>query len=286
MLPTFVIGLREGLEAALIVGIIAAFLARTGNTRALRYVWLGVGLAVAICIAFGLVLDAVSEDLPQKQQETLESVIALVAVGFVTYMIVWMKRHSHELKGHLEDTTAGALASGSAWALIVMAFLAVIREGFETSVFLVATFESSDNAAKSALGAILGIAVAVVLGYLIFKGGLKLNLSRFFTITSALLVLIAAGLLVSAVHSGHEAAIITFGQTEVLDLSAVVRPGTVLAALFTGILGLQPHMVQVEVFVYLAYAIPMLAYVLWPRGRNKSRRAAAEAAADPVPSAG
>src|SRR6478735_3090590 len=139
VLPTFVIGLREG-------------------------------LAVAICVAFGIVLDAVSEDLPQKQQETLESVIALIAVGFVTYMIVWMKRHSHELKGHLEDTAAGALAAGSAWALIVMAFLAVIREGFETSVFLVATFQSTGNATKSALGAVLGIVVAIVLGYLIFKG--------------------------------------------------------------------------------------------------------------------
>lgn len=284
MLPTFVIGLREGLEAALIVCIIAAFLVRAGNRVALRWVWAGVGLAILICIAFGLVLDAVSEDLPQKQQETLESVIALVAVGFVTYMIVWMRRHSAELKGHLEKSAAGALAAGSAWALILMAFLAVIREGFETSVFLVATFQSSDNAGAAAGGALLGIAVAVALGYGLYRGGIRLNLSRFFTVTSALLVLVAAGLLVSAVHSGHEAAIVTFGQTEVIDLSAVVRPGTPLAAILTGVLGLQPRMVQIEVLVYLLYLVPMLGYVLWPTIRPARDERSTDAEPAPVPS--
>jgi high-affinity iron transporter len=276
VLPTFVIGLREGLEAALIVGIVAAFLAKTGNRRALRQVWLGVALAVVICLAFGVTLKFVSEDLPQTQQETLETVIGLIAVAMVTYMIVWMRRHSRELKGHLEDSAAGALAAGSAGALVLMAFLAVFREGFETSVFLLATFQAAGETALPALGALLGIAVATVIGFAIYRGGLKLNLAKVFKGTSALLVLIAAGLLATAAHTGHEAALITFGQTEALDLSAVVRPGTPLASMFTGVLGLQPRMTQIEVFVYLAYAIPMLTYVLWPqKQRPKSVTGAA-----------
>jgi len=281
VLPTFVIGLREGLEAALIVGIVAAFLARAGDRRSLRFVWAGVALAVTICIGIGVLLEVVSRDLPQKQQELLEAVIGFVAVGMVTYMIVWMRRHAAELKSHLEQSAAGALAAGSAWALIVMAFLAVFREGFETSVFLLATFQASSNAALAALGAVLGIVVAVVLGFLIYRGGLRLDLARFFKITGALLVLIAAGLLVSAVHAAHEAALVTFGQGEALDLSGVVRPGTPLASVLTGVFGLQPHMTQVEVVVYVLYAVPFLAYVLWPQRRRPV--APAPASPDPAP---
>ena len=138
MLPTFVIGLREGLEASLIVGIIAAFLLSQGRREALRQVWVGVAAAVALCLAIGIGLQVLSAELPQKQKEGLETVVGLFAVAMVTYMIVWMRRHSREMKSHLEGAAAGALESGSARALVVMAFLAVLREGFETAVFLLA----------------------------------------------------------------------------------------------------------------------------------------------------
>ena len=164
MLPTFVIGLREGLEASLIVGIVAAFLGKQGRRDALRQVWIGVGVAVAICIAVGVGLQIATTDLPERQQEGLETVVGLLAVAMVTYMVWWMRRHSRDLKGQLEGATAAALAEGSTRALIVMAFLAVLREGFETAVFLLATFRASGNTAASASGAVLGIAVAVALG--------------------------------------------------------------------------------------------------------------------------
>ncbi len=194
MLPTFVIALREGVEASLIVGIVAAFLGQQGRRDALRWVWIGVGLATALCLAVGIALRLLGQNLPEAQQEGLEASIALVAVGMVTYMIVWMRRHSRAIKRMLEGEVAEALANGSVLALVGMAFFAVLREGFETAVFLLAVFESSSNPGAASLGAILGLVVAAVLGYLLYKGGLRINLSRFFRVTGAVLALVAAGL--------------------------------------------------------------------------------------------
>ena len=268
MLPTFVIGLREGLEAALIVGIVAAFLRQQGRRDALRWVWTGVALAVTICIAVGVMLELVSRELPSRQQEGLETVIGLIAVGAVTFMIVWMKRHAAGLKGELEAGAASALAQGSVAALVGMAFFAVIREGFETAVFLVAAFDASTDPALSGTGALLGVILASAVGYGIYRGGVHINLARFFRITGAVLVLVAAGLLATAFHTGHEAGWVNGFQTQAFDLTWLVQPGTVQSALLTGMLGLQPRPTVIEVAVYVAFAVPMLAYVLWPRGRR------------------
>nr|WP_284289980.1 FTR1 family protein [Angustibacter aerolatus] len=143
MLPTFVIGLREGLEASLIVGIVAAFLVSQGRRDALRQVGVGVGAAVVLCLGFGVVLALLEQSLPQRQQEQLETVVGVVALGMVTWMVLWMRRHSRGLKGELEGAARAALARNSTRALVVMAFLAVLREGFETAVFLVAVFTAS-----------------------------------------------------------------------------------------------------------------------------------------------
>jgi high-affinity iron transporter len=178
MLPTFIIGLREGLEAALIVGIVAAFLGQQNRRDALRWVWVGTAIAVAICLAIGITLQLVSSSLPQRQQEQLETVVGLIAAAMITYMVVWMRRHARDIKGHLETATTSALAEGSARALVIMAFLAVLREGFETAVFLLATFNATGNAVTGGIGALLGILVAVVVGYGIYKGGVHINLSR------------------------------------------------------------------------------------------------------------
>jgi high-affinity iron transporter len=265
VLPTFVIGLREGLEAALIVGIIAAFLTQQGRRDALRRMWLGVGVAVVICIAAAVALQIVDENLPQRQQEMLETIVALAAVAMVTYMIVFMRNHARHLRGELESRAGAALVAGSATALILMAFLAVMREGLETAVFLLAAFHSSTSRSAAAGGAVLGILVAVVLGYGIYRGGVKINLARFFTATGLVLVLVAAGLLAFATHTAHEAGWVNFGQTEALNLSSLVRPGTIQSALLTGVLGIQPRPVVVEVVAWLIYLIPVALYVAWPR---------------------
>jgi high-affinity iron transporter len=275
VLPTFVIGLREGLEASLIVGIVAAFLGRQGRRDALRQVWIGVGVAVAICIAVGVALEIATTALPQRQQEGLETVVGLFAVAMVTYMVLWMRKHSRDLKGQLEGAAAAALARGSARALVVMAFLAVLREGFETAVFLLATFRASGNATASATGAVLGIALAVVLGYGIYRGGVRINLSRFFRATGVVLIVVAAGLVMTAVHTANEAGWLNVGQVQAFDLSWLIHPGTALSAVLTGVLGLQPYPVWIEVAAYLAYLLPMLVFTLWPAGRRQPAPSAA-----------
>lgn len=273
MIPTFVITLREGVEAALIVGIIAAFLVKEGRHDALRQMWVGVAIAIVICTAVGVGLDLIGQELPQQEQEAMETVIGVIAVATITYMIVWMTRHSREIKGHLEGEAASALAQGSAMALVGMAFLAVFREGFETSVFLLAAFQDSTDTTAAGAGAILGLIAAVVIGLGLYRGGVRINLSRFFRFTGLVLVFVAAGLLASAAHTAHEAGWITSMQGQALDLSWLVKPGEVSGSLLTGMLGLQPHPVTVEVIVYLAYAVPMALYVLWPdRLRGIARR--------------
>jgi high-affinity iron transporter len=285
MIPTFVITLREGVEAALIVGIIAAFLVKEGRRDALRQMWAGVAVAVALCLGVAVALEVVGSELPQKQQEGLETVVGLIAVMAVTYMIVWMRRNARGIKATLEGEAASALAAGSAMALVAMAFLAVLREGLETSVFLLAAFQSSTDSAAAGSGAVLGLVAAVAIGLGLYRGGVRINLTRFFRVTGLVLVFVAAGLMATAAHTAHEAGWINGLQGQAVDLSWLVRPGTVSGSLLTGMLGLQPRPTVVEAMVYLLYAVPMALYVLWPsglrlrRGRVPSARAAGAAEA-------
>jgi high-affinity iron transporter len=256
MIPTYVIGFREGLEAALIVSIVAAFLNREGQRRALRYVWFGVGIAVVLCTAVGVALQLLDEQLPQRQQEQLETVVGLCAVGIVTFMILWMRRHAAGMRGEL----------------VAMAFFAVLREGLETAIFLLAAFQAASDPLAAGLGALLGILSAVVVGAGLYRGGIRVNLARFFKVTAVFLVLIASGLLATAVHTAHEASWFNSLQGHALDLSWLVVPGTVSSSLLTGMLGLQPNPTYGEVGAYLLYAIPMLLFVLWPQRLNLNPR--------------
>jgi high-affinity iron transporter len=269
MLPTFVIGLREGLEAALIVGIIAAFLGQSGRRDALPKVWIGVGLATLICIGFGIGLHVLSDSLDFTQQERLETVIGAFAVVMVTYMVLWMSKHARNMRGELEGAASAALAKGSTRALIMMAFLAVLREGFETVVFLLAVAQSSTSSGLALTGAITGIVVSVGIGYGIYRGGVRLNMARFFKVTGAVLVLVAAGLVMSTLHTAWEGGWIAVGQGQALNLSWLVRSGTPLASLFTGVLGIQARPTVLEVIGWLVYVVPMLLVVLWPRKRRQ-----------------
>lgn len=271
MIPTFVITLREGVEASLIIGIIATFLVKEGRRDALRKMWLGVGIAVALCIGVAVLLEVVGSDLPDRGQESLETVVALIAVTAVTYMIVWMRRNARGIKATLEGEAASALAAGSAMALVGMAFLAVLREGMETSVFLLAAFQSSTDSVAAGSGAVLGLLAAVAIGLGLYRGGVRINLTRFFRITGLVLVFVAAGLLATAAHTAHEAGWISGLQGQAVDLSWLVKPGTVSGSLLTGMLGLQPQPTVIEALVYLLYAVPMTAYVLWPTGLRLRR---------------
>ncbi|MCB8876465.1 iron uptake transporter permease EfeU [Acidisoma silvae] len=274
MLATFVIGLREGLEAALIVGIIAAFL--RNNRRSLTAMWAGVGLAVILSILVGVGLDLVEQALPQAAQEGMESVIGAIAIFFVTGMIAWMNKHARSMKRELEAQAAEALSQTSAFALSAMAFLAVLKEGFETAVFLLATFSAAQSAVLAATGAMLGVALAVVIGWGIYVGGVKINLSRFFRITGAFLILVAAGLVITALRTSHEAGWLNAGQQMTVNLAWLVAPGTVQSALITGVLGVPTDPRLIEVIGWFAYLIPVSLYVYWPQSRRPSPRGAVQ----------
>lgn len=237
---------------------------------------------MVICLAVGIVLEVVTAELPQAGQEGLETVIGLLAVVMVTYMILWMLRHARGMRAELESAAASALVRGSTGALVAMAFLAVLREGFETVVFLLAAFQASTSPVLAGGGALIGIIVAVALGYGIYRGGVRLNMARFFKITGAVLVVVAAGLLMTAAHTAHEAGWLNVGQDRALDLSWFVRPGTPVSSLVTGMLGIQPFPTVVEVVVWVVYAIPLLTYVLWSPGGSSRRRATSS----PVPAVG
>ncbi len=275
MLTTFVIGLREGLEAALVVGIIAAFLIRRGERAALRPMWFGVGAAVVVSALTALGLSIAGRSLPFRAREIMEGVLALVAVGGVTYMIVWMRANSHRLKAELEERASTAVAVGSSAAFAGMAFVAVVREGLETAVFLVATVSQARSPVTGTVGALAGIAVASGLGYGIYKGGIRVNLAKFFTVSGAVLVFVAAGVLALSVHSFAEAGVVTVLQRPAVDLSALIAPGTVRASLITGFLGLQPVPTVAELVVWGLFLIPMLAFVLVPPRRRLAEPATA-----------
>lgn len=260
---TFLIGLREGLEASLIVSIVGAFLKRNGQS--IRPMFAGVALAVVLSVGVGVGLDLFAASLPQAQQEMMETVINAIAVAFVTSMIIWMNGNAAQLKGDLERGARRAISRGGAFALAAMAFLAVLKEGFETSVFLLAAAQTSHgNRWFAVLGGAVGIATAVGLGVGLYYGGLRINLGRFFRVTGVFLVLIAAGLVLGALRTAHEAGWVSIGQRQVLDLSGWIPANSVLGAATTGLFGIPADPRLIEVLGWLLYAVPVLVVFLWP----------------------
>lgn len=274
MLTTFVIGLREGLEAAVIVGIVGAFLIRNGDPKALKAMWVGVGLAIGLSVVAAVSLELAGQRISLRSREMMEGTLALVAVAGVTYMLVWMRRHGQYLKSDLETKAAEALGHGSTRALIGLAFVAVIREGLETAIFLVALLGGSASPGLGLAGAFGGLVVASALGYSFFKGGARIDLGRFFRITGVFLVVVAAGLVSSSVHEFAEAGLFRWWQSPAVDLSAVVAPGTIRGALLTAFVGFQPVPTYAELAAWLAFLIPVGWYVLRPRSTLGSRVAA------------
>ena len=198
MLSTFIIALREGLEAALIVGILVAYLVKTGRKALLAPLWAGVALAVVVSLATGAFLTFTSTELSPRGEEFFAGTTSFLAVGFVTWMVFWMKRTARHLKGQLEGQMSTAVLAGPL-ALAAAAFFAVVREGLETSLFIYANFKTVSSTPSASVGLILGLSLAITLGYLIYRSSIKINLSKFFNYTGIALVVVAAG--VSLPHS-------------------------------------------------------------------------------------
>ncbi len=265
----FLIGLREGLEATLIVSIAAAFLNRNGHST--RPMFAAVVAAVLICIAGGVGLTLLSKGLPQAQQEMMETIIGVFAIIFVTSMIVWMIHNAGRLQGELELGVEDAVSRGGSLALVVMAFLAVLKEGFELSVFLLAAAGGSHSSRWFAVfGGLSGVSVSMAVGVGLYYGGLKLNLHRFFRVTGIFLVLIAAGLALNVLRTAHEAGWLNFGQHHIADLSRWIPEDSVQGALVTGLFGIPTDPRLIEVLGWLLYAVVMVVVLVWP-ARQRSR---------------
>lgn len=270
MLAPFLIMLREGLEAALIVGIIASYLRHTGRAQWLPAIWVGVLLAVALSLLAGAAVLLAGREFPQKTQELFEAVVGLVAVGVLTYMALWMRRAAHTIKTELHAGIDAALSApkGGTWALIGMAFFAVAREGLESVFFLLAIFQQSPGVAAP-LAALAGIAVAIVLGMAIYWGGVRLNLQKFFRYTGIFMVLVAAGLLASVVRNLHEAGVWNVLQQPVWDWSQRLPNASVTGTVLSGLLGYHESPTQGEVLVWLLYLVPALMLFLRPVQMSK-----------------
>lgn len=255
--------LREGIEAALIVGIVASYLVRTGRREWLPALWLGVGLACAVSLAAGAALDIILGELPQRGQELFEAAIGLIAAAMLTSMVFWMRKAARSIKGELQAGVDAALAGGhQGLALIGLAFLAVVREGLESVFFLLAIFQQNGGWAP-ALGATLGILLAAAAGYAIYALGVKLNLRIFFRWTGILIQFVAAGLVANAVRSLHEAGLWNHLQQNVYDLGATLPADGPLGAVLSGFLGYQERATLGEVIAYLGFLLPTLALFLF-----------------------
>lgn len=256
MLANFLIGLREGLEAALIVSILVAYLVKSDRRSDLRYIWTGVGVAVGISLLFGALLTYGPKGLTFEAQEFIGGTLSIVAVAFVTWMILWMataaRGLSRSLRGSLDEATRP-------WSLVVVALLAVGREGLETALFIWAATKAaardSGATAQPLIGALAGILVAVLIGYLMYRGALRINLSKFFTWTGAFLILVAAGVLAYGIHDLQEARFLPGLHTIAFDVSHVISLDSLIGSLLKGIFNFSPVTTVLEAIAWASYVV-------------------------------
>lgn len=267
MFANFLIGLREGLEASLIVSILVAYLVKSDRRQLLPRIWAGVGVAVAVSLAFGAALSFGPRELNEEAQEAIGGVLSLVAVGFVTWMIFWMARAARALGGELRGRLDRA-ADGARWSLALVTLLAVGREGLETALFIWAATRAGtgDGAAQSGwtplAGAALGILTAVALGYLIYRGAIRLNLTKFFTWTGAFLIVVAAGVLSYGLQDLQEAGVLPGGESVAFDVSGTMPEDSWYVVLLTGVFNFTPETTVLGAVAWLAYLLPVLTVFL------------------------
>lgn len=276
MFVPFLIMLREGLEAALIVSLIASYLKRTQRARWFGVMWIGVFLAAALCLALGIIINETTGEFPQKEQELFEGIVAVIAVVILTWMVFWMRKVSRYVKVQLEQAVDAALQKGNrhGWALVMMVFFAVAREGLESVFFLLAAFQQ-DVGIWPPIGALAGLATAVVLGFLLYWGGIRLNMAAFFKWTSLFILLVAAGLSAGAIRAFHEAGLWNHFQDVAFDMSNTLSTHTLFGTLLEGIFGYQEAPSVSEVAVWFIYLIPALVlFTLPPRNGTQPSRMA------------
>jgi high-affinity iron transporter len=272
------IGLREGLEAALVVVILLAFLVKTNRTWGIRYVWLGVGTAIGLSVVLGATLTFGTRQLSFEAQEIIGGTASIIAVGFVTAMVFWMRSAARTISGELKGRLDRALDLGPL-AVALVGFLGVGREGLETAIFFYATAQAAGAGNNlPLLGWAVGIGTAVLLGYLIYKGALQINLARFFRWTGVALIFVAGGILAYGIHDLQEAAVLPGLNTLAFDVSHIIDPSAWYAVLLKGIFNFTPATTVLQAVAWVAYVVPVLYFFLRP-----ARTPAAPAAASQAP---
>lgn len=257
MLANFLIGLREGLEAALVVSILVAYLVRLNRRDQLRYVWWGVAIAASVSLALGAILTLGPMGLSFQATEIIGGTLSIIAVGLITWMILWMGKTARTLRRDLEERMEKAIAVGGT-AVMTMALIAVGREGLETALFLWAGITAAGSSAGPIVGAVIGLATATALGFALYRGAVKINLRAFFQYTGLFLVIVAAGVLAYGTGDLQEANVIAGLGSHAWDITHILPPTSWYGSVLQGIFGISANPTVVQVIVWAAYAIPVM----------------------------
>ncbi len=268
MFASYLIGLREGLEATLVVSVLIAFLVKSDRGDRLPHVWTGVAAATALSVGFGALLTFTAANLAYTSQELFEAIVSLLAVAFVTWMIFWMRRTARGLSGELRGRLSDALQLGSL-AVVAMAFLAVVREGLETALLFFASVQGATTSPAPLAGITLGLLTSVAIGWGIYRSALRINLTTFFTWTGLLLILVAAGIFKYGVHDLQEAGVLPGLNAHAFDISAVLPADSWYGTLLAGTINVTPQPSVLEVAAWALYLVPTLLLFLLPqRGKR------------------
>lgn len=259
------------MEAALIVGIILAYLARTNNRQGFKPVWLGTGLAVLVSLITGIVIYFSAGELEGRAEAIFEGIAMLVAAGVLTWMILWMRKQAINIKGHLEAQIKSALQSGSEVGLLTLAFVAVVREGIETVLFLFGATRVAESLPLSVAGGLIGLTAAILIGYTIYKGTSRLNLRTFFNVTSLLLILFAAGLLAHGMHEFHEAEVVPPVIEHVWDINSILSEQSTFGRFLSALFGYNANPSLIEVITYFSYLAIALVSFFRPVSKKEAR---------------
>ena len=267
-LASYLIGVREGLEATLVVSILVAYLVKSGRRRQLLPLWAGVAAAVGLSVVFGALLTYTETSLlaDYRSRELFEAIASLLAVVLVTWMIFWMRRTARRLKGDLTGRLEVAVGVGTL-AVAGLAFVSVVREGLETALLFYAAAQGATSTATPLVAISLGVLTAILIGFGLYAGAIRVNLAKFFTVSGVLLVLVAAGILKYGVHDFQEADVLPGLDVVAFDISGVLDPDSWYGAALAGMFNITAAPTVLETIAHLAYLVPVLAAFLWPARR-------------------
>ncbi len=272
MLGSFLITLREGLEAALIIGIILAYLAKTDNRQGFKPIWVGTALGALASLVAGGIIYFTAGELEGSAEQIFEGTAMFIAVGVLTWMIFWMREQAVNIKAHLQAQIQSALTSGSSLALVMMAFLAVVREGIETVLFLFAATRTAESPFTFTLGGLLGLFAAVLIGYVIYKGTSRFNLMSFFNITSLILIIFAAGLVAHGIHEFNEVGFIPPIIEHVWDTNGLIPEASTFGRFLTALFGYNANPSLTETIAYFVFLIVTLSgYFLFMKAKAQTK---------------